>query len=88
MPPCADECCVTPVSETLPMKKGSRNRSARSFSIWSKARRFGCIGHGERQRGRSAALQAAVGQIIGEMFVEIMNPIYAEHPDLKPPQLR
>ncbi len=30
----------------------------------------------------------AVGQIMGEMFVEIMNPIYAEHPDLKPPQLR
>ena len=30
----------------------------------------------------------AVGKILGEMLVEIMNPIYAEHPDLKPPQLR
>jgi hypothetical protein len=30
----------------------------------------------------------AVGKIMGEMLVEIMNPIYAEHPDLKPPQLR
>jgi hypothetical protein len=30
----------------------------------------------------------AVGRIMGEMLVEIMNPIYAEHPDLKPPQLR
>jgi hypothetical protein len=29
----------------------------------------------------------AVGRIMGEMLVEIMNPIYAEHPDLKPPQL-
>jgi hypothetical protein len=30
----------------------------------------------------------AVGKIMGEMLTEIMNPIYAEHPDLKPPQLR
>ena len=30
----------------------------------------------------------AVGKIMGEMLIEIMNPIYAEHPDLKPPQLR
>jgi hypothetical protein len=29
----------------------------------------------------------AVGTVMGEMLIEIMNPIYAEHPDLKPPQL-
>jgi hypothetical protein len=29
----------------------------------------------------------AVGKIMAEMLLEIMNPIYSEHPDLKPPQL-
>jgi hypothetical protein len=29
-----------------------------------------------------------VGKLMGEMLIEIMNPIYKEHPDLKPPQLR
>ena len=27
------------------------------------------------------------GQVLGYMLTEIMNPIYAEHPDLKPEQL-
>ncbi|MDI1446316.1 hypothetical protein [Polyangium sp. 6x1] len=31
--------------------------------------------------------RAAVGQIMGTMLVDVMNPIYREHPDLKPPQL-
>ncbi len=30
----------------------------------------------------------AVGKIMGEMLLEIMNPIYSEYPDLKPPQLK
>ena len=30
----------------------------------------------------------AVGKILGEMLLEIMNPIYSEYPELKPPQLR
>jgi hypothetical protein len=29
----------------------------------------------------------AVGRIMGEMLLEVMNPVFAEHPDLKPPQL-
>ena len=29
----------------------------------------------------------AIGKIMGEMLLEIMNPIYSEYPDLKPPQL-
>lgn len=27
----------------------------------------------------------AVGRILGEILLEVLNPIYAEHPDLKPP---
>ncbi len=30
----------------------------------------------------------AVGKIMGEMLLEIMNPIYSEYPDLKPPRLK
>lgn len=31
--------------------------------------------------------RAAVAQIMGTMLVDIMNPIYREHPELKPPEL-
>lgn len=31
--------------------------------------------------------RAAVGQIMGTMLLDIMEPIYREHPDLKPPEL-
>ena len=30
----------------------------------------------------------AVGKIMGGMLLDIMNPLYAEHPDLRPPQLK
>ena len=30
----------------------------------------------------------AVGEIMGNMLLEIMNPLYRQHPDLKPTQLR
>lgn len=33
------------------------------------------------------AYRAAVAQIMGTMLVDIMNPIYKEHPELKPPEL-
>jgi len=29
----------------------------------------------------------AAGRVMGEMLLGIMNPIYKEHPDLKPPGL-
>ena len=29
-----------------------------------------------------------VGRIMGDLFIEIMKPIYEEHSDLKPPGLR
>ena len=29
----------------------------------------------------------AVGQLLGIMLMDVMNPIYIEHPDLKPAQL-
>jgi phytoene/squalene synthetase len=30
----------------------------------------------------------AVGEVMGVMLLDIMNPLYARHPSLKPPQLR
>jgi hypothetical protein len=29
----------------------------------------------------------AVGKIMGEMLLEVMNPLYAQHPSIKPPGL-
>jgi hypothetical protein len=34
------------------------------------------------------AYRCAVGKVMGTMLTEIMNPIYREHPDLKPEKLR
>jgi hypothetical protein len=33
------------------------------------------------------AYRLAVGKIMGEMLLEVMNPLYAEHPSLKPQAL-
>ncbi|VAW47642.1 hypothetical protein MNBD_GAMMA03-1591 [hydrothermal vent metagenome] len=33
------------------------------------------------------AYKKGVGKIMGTMLLEIMNPIYKEHPDLKPKEL-
>ena len=30
------------------------------------------------------AYKKAAGKVMGEMLLEIMNPIYKEHPDIKP----
>ena len=30
----------------------------------------------------------SVSKLMTTMLLEIMNPLYAEHPDLKPPELR
>lgn len=31
--------------------------------------------------------RSAVGEIMGRMLINIMNPIYKQHPELKPEQL-
>ena len=31
--------------------------------------------------------RAAVGQMMGTMLLDVMDPIYREHPDLKPQEL-
>lgn len=31
-----------------------------------------------------AAYRRAVGRILSEMLLEVLNPLYAEHPSLKP----
>jgi hypothetical protein len=33
------------------------------------------------------AYRTVVGRLMGEMLLEVMNPLYAEHPDLKPKEL-
>lgn len=34
------------------------------------------------------AYRRAVGKIMGDMLVEVMNPLYSEHPELKPNELK
>ena len=34
------------------------------------------------------AYRMAVGKVMGDMLLEIMNPLYARHPDLKPGELK
>ncbi len=31
------------------------------------------------------AYRRAVGKVMGEILLEVLNPLYAEHPELKPP---
>lgn len=33
------------------------------------------------------AYRLAAGRVMGEMLLEVMNPLYARHPSLKPPEL-
>jgi hypothetical protein len=35
----------------------------------------------------SRAYRFAVGNILGEVLVEVLNPLYAKHPTLRPPGL-
>jgi hypothetical protein len=32
--------------------------------------------------------RSAVGDVMGVMLLDIMNPLYAMHPELKPPELK
>jgi hypothetical protein len=34
------------------------------------------------------AFRTVVGRVMGAIVVDILQPIYAEHPDLVPPELR
>ena len=34
------------------------------------------------------AYRAVVGRLMGEMFFEVMQPIYSQHPELEPPGLK
>jgi phytoene/squalene synthetase len=43
-----------------------------------------------QERGSAEELEryrGAVARILGEMLLEVLNPIYEEHPELKPPEL-
>lgn len=43
------------------------------------------VEHGSANE-KSAFCEAA-GVVLGEMLINIMNPLYRKHPDLKPPEL-
>jgi len=32
--------------------------------------------------------RGCVGRLMGDMLLEVLNPLFAEYPDLKPPQLK
>jgi hypothetical protein len=34
-----------------------------------------------------AAYRRAVGKVMGEILLAVLNPLYDEHPSLKPPEL-
>lgn len=34
-----------------------------------------------------SAFRLAIGKVLGELLVEVVNPLYRQHPDLKPPEL-
>jgi hypothetical protein len=34
------------------------------------------------------AFRQPVGKVLGTLVLEIMNPLYAEHPELRPPELK
>jgi hypothetical protein len=34
------------------------------------------------------AYRGVVGQLMGTMFLEVMNPLYSVHPELKPNELK
>ena len=36
----------------------------------------------------SIKLRKATGKIMGHIFVDVLDPIYREHPDLEPEELR
>jgi hypothetical protein len=44
------------------------------------AQKSGSVAEFERYRD-------VVGQVMGEILLEVMNPIYSRHPELKPPEL-
>jgi hypothetical protein len=54
----------------------------------------GCLdGSTATVRGRCsseefAAYRRAVGRIMGEILLEVLNPLYAEHPSLKPAEMK
>ena len=38
--------------------------------------------------GEFEAHRAVVGPLMGEMFVEVSMPIFSQHPELEPPELK
>lgn len=42
----------------------------------------------EEPSGEYAAYRKAIGKVLGTVFVEVLDPIYREHPELTPPGIR
>ena len=34
------------------------------------------------------AYRESIGKVMHDLWVKVLNPIYSEHPDLRPPELR
>ena len=51
------------------------DRSVRGMQAQLPASEFGTYGR-------------AVGTILANIIMEVLDPLYAEHPDLKPPEMR
>jgi hypothetical protein len=51
------------------------DRSVRRMQAQLPAAEFGTYGR-------------AVGTILADIIMEVLDPLYAEHPDLKPPEMR
>ena len=42
---------------------------------------------GQAEEDEFRRYRRAIGQVMGVMLSEVMNPLYAEHPDIKPVEL-
>jgi hypothetical protein len=42
------------------------------------------IAHARCPTAEFSAFRLAVGQVLGELLLTIVNPLYQEHPDIKP----
>lgn len=45
------------------------------------------IVHARSSSKESSMFRQAIGQVLGELLLGVVNPLYQHHPELKPPEL-
>ncbi len=45
-------------------------------------------GSGDKEQREAMEFRAAVGKIMGHIFVDVLHPIYQRHPELEPEELK